>query len=389
MHTWLYAPPGEGHARLGHRLDELMPNLVYGVVLFFTLSGFLLYRPFAASIVRGEHLPGVRRYLRNRALRILPAYWVILLVCAIALGSVLQRDASHDLVNGRLLDPAALIGAAIFVQGYDPNTLLTGIGPAWTLAIEVVFYLTLPLLAMLGVAIAQGRASRSGRRWAALAPVGLILLLGLTGKAAAAWLVPPPAPYDGWGANWHSVLERSFLGHADLFAFGMALAVVRVDAEDGLLRLPRWWRKAAIAGFLAVSVVVALFGEGQLTYSPYNTLVAAACALLLALVVLPAEKVGRPALVRLLERPPFVAAGLVSYSVFLWHEPLIRWLDANGLTLAGRGGFLVDLAIVAAVTGVAATLTYRFVEAPALRARFGRRERAPSPIPPTEAQAAP
>jgi hypothetical protein len=45
---------------------------MYGVVLFFTLSGFLLYRPFAGTIVRGQRLPSVGRYLGNRALRILP-----------------------------------------------------------------------------------------------------------------------------------------------------------------------------------------------------------------------------------------------------------------------------------------------------------------------------
>jgi peptidoglycan/LPS O-acetylase OafA/YrhL len=389
-HTWLYAPPGQASARLGHRLDLLMPDLAFGVVLFFTLSGFLLYRPFAASIVRDERPPNVRRYLRNRALRILPAYWVILLFCAIVLGSVLYRDAAHDLANGRLLDPLVLSATAVFIQGYDPNTVASGIGPAWSLAVEVVFYLALPFLALLGVAAARHRTSRSGRRWAALAPAGLLLVVGLTGKAAAAFLVAPPAPYDGWGANWHSVVERSFWGHADLFAFGMALAVARVDSEDGLLHLPAWWRRAAITGFLAISAFVALYGEGQLSYSLYNTVVAVACTLLLALVVLPAESATRPLLVRVLEWRPFVAAGMVSYSMFLWHEPLIRWLDDRGLTVAGAWGFVVDLAVVAGVTGVAAALTYRFVEAPALRAKFStRRQRAPAAVPPAEIQAAP
>jgi peptidoglycan/LPS O-acetylase OafA/YrhL len=186
------------------------------------------------------------------------------------------------------------------------------------------------------------------------------------------------------------VLERSFWAHADLFAFGMALAVVRVDSEDGLLRLPRWWRQAAVGGAVAVALFVVRFGEGQLSYSLYNTLVAAGFALVLALVVLPTGNEARAPAVRFLEWRPFVAAGVVSYSVFLWHEPLIRWLDANGLTIAGRGGFVVNLAAVLAVTGVAAALTYHFVEAPALRARFrARPERAPAAVPGPEAEAAP
>lgn len=388
LHTWLYAPPGAGAANLG-RLDRLMPDLAFGVVLFFTLSGFLLYRPFAAAIVRGGRQPSLRRYLRNRALRILPAYWVILLLCAIVFSSVLYRDAAGNVLNGRLLDPGLLARAGLFIQGYDPDTLLTGIGPAWSLAVEAVFYCALPLLVLLGIALARGRATRSGRRWAALAPAGLVLLLGLTGKASAAFLLPPPAPFAGWGANWHSVLERSFWCQADLFAFGMALAVIRVDWEDGVLRLPGWWRRAAIGGALAAGAAVASFEEGQLSYSPTNTLMAAACALLLALVVLPAADASRRSLlVRILETRLFVAAGVVSYSVFLWHEPLIRWLDIHDLTVAGRGGFLVNLLLATAVTAVASTLTYRFVEAPALRLKF-RSDRPRVPVPEQQVQAAP
>jgi peptidoglycan/LPS O-acetylase OafA/YrhL len=56
-----------------------MPGLTYGVILFFTLSGFLLHRPFAAAILRGRRLPGVSGdTFRNRALRMLPAHWFIL-----------------------------------------------------------------------------------------------------------------------------------------------------------------------------------------------------------------------------------------------------------------------------------------------------------------------
>jgi peptidoglycan/LPS O-acetylase OafA/YrhL len=389
MHTWIYAAPGEAKADLGHHINVVMPLLAYGVVLFFTLSGFLLYRPFAASIVRGREPPSARRYLRHRALRILPAYWVILLLCAVVLGSALRRDASGELVDGHLLDPAVLLADAAFVQGYGPDTLLTGIGPAWSLAVEAVFYLALPLLALLGVALVRGRPTRSRRRWAALAPACLLLLVGLAGKAAAAFVVPAPAPYDGWGADWHSVLERSFVAHADLFAFGMALAVARVESEDGRLSLPRWWRPAVAGALLAVGAFVTLFGEGALSYSPSNTLVAAACALLLALVVLPGDRSSRSPLLRVLEWRPLVLAGVVSYSVFLWHEPLIRWLDDRGLTVAGRGGFVVNLALVGAVTAVAATLTYRLVEAPALRVKLGRGERASTGSSVPEAQAAP
>src|SRR5215203_5531787 len=68
-----------------------------------------------------------------------------------------------------------------------------------------------------------------------------------------------------------------------------------------------------------------------------------------------------------LEARPGVAIGLVSYSVFLWHEPLEHWLRIHGLTVAGPVGLGVNIVVLAAVTGLLSALTYRFVEVPALR----------------------
>ena len=170
----------------------------------------------------------------------------------------------------------------------------------------------------------------------------------------------------------------------------MALAVLRVDSEDRLLKLPRWWRKAAVIAILAAYAAVARTPDGQqLSYSLRNTFVAATCALVVALVVLPADGAASSAFVRVLETRPFVAAGVISYSVFLWHEPLIRWLDAHGLTLPGRGGFFTNLLFVMTMTAVASTLTYRFIEAPALRLKFRRALKASEPIPAAEVEAAP
>jgi peptidoglycan/LPS O-acetylase OafA/YrhL len=374
-HTWLYSSPNGEFTSVGP-LTRFMPDLAFGVVLFFTLSGFLLFRPFAGAIIRGKPLPGVRKYLRNRALRIVPAYWVILVATALIFQSVLVRGADGDLHNGGLFDPSQLARDLLLVQNYDPNTLGTGIGPAWSLAVEVVFYAMLPLLVLLAWCLARKGRTRRARRLAAVAPAGLLLLIGLVGKAVAAYMVEPVRPFAGWEADWHSVIERSFLCQADLFAFGMMLAVLRVDSEDGVLRLPRGWRFAA--GSLAVVSYLATakftyFSE-HLSYSPFNTLMAFACALVLALVVLPSGHTTRPPLLlRLFETRPFVAAGLISYSIFLWHEQLARWLRVQGLTLSGTDGFFADVGMVAVATAALSTLTYLWVEAPAMRLKFRRR----------------
>jgi peptidoglycan/LPS O-acetylase OafA/YrhL len=216
---------------------------------------------------------------------------------------------------------------------------------------------------------------RTSRRLAALIPPVAVLLIGVSGKLIATIIVPGFGPGTGWIGDWHSVLERSFWVQADLFTFGMALAVLRVEDEEGLLRLPRWWRAATFAAMGAIALpTAALYALGKMGQYPYDTAMALACGLLLATVVLRGDAAkGTSATTRLLESRPLVAAGLVSYSLFLWHEPLIRWLQERGLTAGGSSGFLFNLLVVASVAGLLSVFSYRFVELPALRRKsYGR-----------------
>ncbi len=336
-------------------------------------------------MIRGENLPSVRKYFRNRALRILPAYLVILLVVDLVLRGSLVREGPKTITTGTL-DAWTLAKNLLLVQNYAPGSVLTGIGPAWSLAVEAVFYVTLPLLVALAVVLSRGARTRARRRLCALAPAAVVLAVGLAGKAVSLAVVPH---WGGWDGDWYGVFQRSFLCQADLFTFGIALAALRVDWEDGLLRLPSGWRPAALGGALATYLVATVHApvDVQLGDSPRNTVMALGCALVLALVVLETEGRSAPFL-RLLEARPVVFAGLISYSVFLWHEPLVRWLAVHDVTFAGKAGFFANLVMLAALTGALSTLTYRFVELPALR----RKRRAPArtvDVPATDLQAAP
>jgi peptidoglycan/LPS O-acetylase OafA/YrhL len=372
-HCWLYSAPGGERADLGPLSRFAFRHLTAGVLLFFTLSGFLLYRPLVASVLRRAPLPSVRRYLRNRALRIFPAYMLILVVIGILLpGALIGRSALGSELGRLSGDPGLLLANAALLQNYFPRSMDTGIGPSWSLAVELVFYLMLPMLGWLALVCARRASTPRSRIGAVLVPVAVVIAIGLSGSVTATYVVPP-----GSGA-WHLGVVRSFWYHADLFAFGMALAVLRVNLEDGRFRPPTWWSKAAAAGLVGVTVLTVLltdrhFIEQYQGAVVYETLVTLACALLLALVVLPAaEPSSTSALVRLLETRPFVAVGLVSYSLFLWHEPLVRWLQIHGWTVGGTGGFWINLLILGVLSGLLSGLTYRYVERPALSRKTGR-----------------
>jgi peptidoglycan/LPS O-acetylase OafA/YrhL len=377
FHIWLESSPNDGHPDLGVFDRNVLPNLRSGLTLFFALSGFLLYRQFAGAVMRDRPMRSIRGYLTNRGLRILPAYWVILLITALVLQTAVVHDASGYHV-GALTDPGVLVRNLGLIQNYQTSTVHTGINPAWTLVVEVAFYLALPLLALAAAAIAPRH--RRGRMLAALAPAGVLLVLGVVCK-----LVAEGPPTNGLAATHLAVFEVSFPYNADRFAFGMAAAVLVIAIEDGWFVAPRWLRPAAFGGALALAAIAIGLdprAEGRI----YDTFIAAACGLVLLYVTAPAAE-GRltRAGLRLLEAPIVVAAGIVSYSLYLWQEPVISWLREHGLTVGGLGGLFVNAVIATVAVGAFAVISYRFVEAPAMRYKsWARGRRVSGERPPKE-----
>ena len=140
----------------------------------------------------------------------------------------------------------------------------------------------------------------------------------------------------------------------------------------GKIRLSGEILDAAERGLLAIVLAVTaikLTDDGITTFLDEQTIFAICAGLFLAIVVLPAP---RSRLVALLASRPMTALGLASYSIFLWHDPILRELREHGLTRSGTGGFVVTTLLLFALTVVASTLTYLYVEKPALRRKTAR-----------------
>jgi peptidoglycan/LPS O-acetylase OafA/YrhL len=270
-------------------LDPVVDGADSGVYLFFALSGYLLYKPF----VRGPvDLTG---YGLKRAGRILPGYFVARIGLTLLTGSRLPIE--HPL-------PFLTISAS-----YD-IPLRAFLGNAWTLSAEILFYLTLPLIASLA----------RGREVAVLVVLGIVsaalgLLHRLTINDETAWLT-----------GTYPLVFSAFVP-------GMLLAVLEVHHRERFDHLRGWPVLAAGAGLIVF---------GALTRAvPVTLATGIGTALVMAWLVhhpLPGARA-------------LAFAGGASYAVYLWHkDAFIAFGPILGL----------------AVTLVASALSWALVERPIL-----------------------
>jgi peptidoglycan/LPS O-acetylase OafA/YrhL len=351
-----------------------------GVTCFFVLSGFLLYQPFAHAILSGATLPSVRRYFRHRLLRILPAYWVILAVTGFVLGAAFVDPATSQ--TGFYTSHMHLfVLDALLLQEWAPSTIGTGIMPAWSLTAEAVFYVLLPLLAVVAYRAARRASNQRGRLILALLPAAVLEAIGVVGHVVDSYLLP--GAIGSFTDGWHSVIDRGFLGQADGFAWGMFVAVVVCESKAGRLPAPTSRQRLTLEAALVLGALAMLMAAPPLATLAFP----APFALLLAYIALHQQRAEapRPIMMRVLGSKPLVATGLASYSVFLWNVPIYAVMARVGLVFPGYGGYPLTLAILAILTGACSYVTYRFVEAPAIR--YARRRRTTAVTAPTQIEA--
>jgi peptidoglycan/LPS O-acetylase OafA/YrhL len=310
----------------------LLNRLEAGVPIFFLISGFLLYSPFVHAQLQGEAKPRVRTYLRNRALRILPAYWVLLAVVFLFED---QRYAS----TGEVLRQVFLL------QTYSPRHVLPDLNQTWSLCVEGAFYIALPLLALLA------RRGRDPLR------AHVILLGGMVAVSTSFIIASQGFHWPHYGIE--TVILPSFL---DWFALGMGVALLR--AWHDLTGRARWLDQIGDAGLTCYGIAALVSPTGgQLLVKHLLYGVMAAFLLIPAVFGTDDRSVVR----RALEARPLRWVGRVSYGVFLFHlVVLTQALPLLGIKLF-TGHFVEVLVVTYGGSLLAAAISLRLVEQPALR----------------------
>lgn len=299
-----------------------------GVDVFFALSGFLITVLLLQEYDEQGSIHLLRFYIR-RAFRLFPALAVLLLVYV-----VFMRVTGQSMPN-----IWAVVTYHINIAAAEGKHLPPQIAQTWSLAMEEQFYLIWPLLLLI---LASLRLRRNG----------FLVVTGVLILASCLWTihlelagVPTIRMYYGPDTRADSILLGCFAGglyHWDVTA-----------------RFRRALRLASVP-FFGILAVAAAVGFKERNVYLWLTLLDACCAA----IVLAVASHDVPAWIRKpLEMPAVVYLGKISYSLYLWHQPMLFLFTPS---LAKHRSALVVLLLLA--IGVAA-MSYRFVEQPMLRLR--------------------
>lgn len=355
-HAGIWAGFTWGVDRDHHGLGGFLRHGDLAVPVFFMISAFLLHRPFARALLRSEPGPAVRPYLLRRFARIVPAYWVALILSLVIVGRATELDAA---TWTRLL---------LLVQIYWDDTATAGLAQAWSLNTELAFYVLLPVLA--AVIARTGRGQDRRRRTLYL----LCLMLGLGGLAFRLIVfVDGPHRTGFW-----------LPANLDLFAIGMAMAVTAADdterGGDGrrpgrLLRLFADHPAAAVfTAALALVLLVAADLPLQTPPGVGDEFVERIGFAVIGTALLTPAAFGSPGgglYRRVLGSRPLTFVGQASLGIYVWHVTVLDRLD-HQFRPAGTGVFWREGGLFLVVAGsvlsiLLGTLSWRTVERPILQ----------------------
>src|SRR5436190_14823079 len=291
----------------------------HGVDLFFVLSGFLITTLLLEERAAKGRI-GLGAFYVRRARRLFPALAAVL-CCYLLYNAILGRDALATVANYGLY-----FGNIYYVISHHPDN--TGLGHLWSLAEEEQFYLLWPLLLLL-----LARASRPAYWVAGLA-------LALIAYRSALILN---------GASM-TRLYRAPDTHSEGLLLGAGLAYLR---QQGFMA-GEWAGKLG----LALAIPPAVAGAWKLGLPVFE----------LGAVLLVAAAIGKTEIAKALSLRPLVWLGTLSYSLYLWHLPVLWAFGAHNRLVALVLSFLL------------AWLSYRYVERP-FRRRRGHQEPVVLPSP--------
>ena len=331
-----------------------VPGGYVGVDVFFVISGYLISAIVFAEIAGGRF--SVLGFYERRVRRIFPALFVMLILLTAVISFLLLPS---ELVNYSKSVIAAATSSSNFYfwwhSGYFDAPLSKPLLHTWSLAVEEQFYILFPIF----LVIARRFFARGLKH-----AVVILLFASLAVSAVTVYYSPTTAFYMPYTRAWELLLGT-------VVALGFFPRLRFAPLRNG----------ATLLG-------IAMIGYSALRYSPQTPFpgLAALLPCVGSALIIGAGESGSTLVGKALSWRPMVFVGLISYSLYLWHWPMII-LNGAGLSvnfsaiLPHRGGFLRLLQVSQDTMEILASfalaiLSWRFVERP-FRGRARRIERRP------------
>ena len=324
-----------------HIHRALLPGGFVGVDVFFVISGFLISR----NIVQELHLGrfSIVEFYRRRIKRIAPALLVVTAITLVAAGCLMLPEDVHDTARSAVFALASLANVYFWLYqdtGYfAQDSLQLPLLHLWSLGVEEQFYLLWPL----ALAISYQRVAKPRYVWAMT-----VIALGSFWLGSHLFERMPSFVY-------YLLPTRA----GELLLGSIVAVLVTEQLVRPLARSVSIWVAAGGVALLAASLC---FMDESMPFPGWSALPPTAGTALLLL----AGQGGPNFVARALAWRPLIAVGLISYSAYLWHWPLLA-LYRYSYGEIGVGAGIVLLAI----TLTLAWLSYVLVEQPARRSRAG------------------
>lgn len=346
----------------------LVRNGFLGVDLFFLITGFLLTLPWFKRAFEQRRHPSAREFYIRRARRILPAYYVQLAMLFFVFLPLLKPTLWH---TSRLFVLANLGAHVLFLHYATPySSASLGVnGALWTLAIEMQYYLLLPLIAVWFLRapwIAAGAFLAASLVWKALALHDLQPLISIYGAMNARGNVPETALRQFLGTQL-----PAYLGH-----FALGILCGRAWLRN---RTPTPGRtRAILLGILAAGALLGLYAVLAGHAAWLGEQARALLPILMATVLWAAVSKRPPWGEKLLGFAPLTYVGRISYSMYLYHLPVL--LLFNKYAPAALAGLAFPCYFAAVVA--TSTASFRCIEWPFMRGPKRITFLQPAPLPP-------
>jgi peptidoglycan/LPS O-acetylase OafA/YrhL len=319
------------------------------VDILFLLSAYLLTMSYARAAIDRTSTMTAGTFLFRRAVRILPLYWI---------GVTVIWSIRNPALPGDWID---LLEHLTFTQVFDQKRIFYTLGPTWSMSLEILFYGILVILGPLAVRICGNIATRRARTAVLLAGCAVLYLIPVTWNAASYFVFH--VPYDHWPVYFG---PQARFG---AFAVGMALAVIVAARRSEPVFKGSWALVLRAVGIAIVAGATWIDRPNSWGQVGFHDIAALGWLLLLASTVLGPRN---QRWARMLSWRPLTAVGLISYSSYMWHEPIMQTLQHHGITNRTVSALPYNIAVVLLLSLAAGALSYRVIEYPTAKLRAMR-----------------